>query len=266
MRELILRARAADVEELLEALLPALPGDVHVEQGEGEEARLTVSIAPGTPDVDELLELAGPLAHSSESREAPDDWRERRLARYEPLVVADRFLVRPEWAPSGEGGLIEIALAEIAAFGTGTHPTTRACMAALAEASAAGSLADYGCGSGVLAIAAAKLGFSPVIAVDVDPLSVEAADENARRNEAAVETRRLDLTVEPPPPAETIVANVPPEVHLSLVESIAVVPAVAILSGFHAEKLEEVAGAWTALGLEVTGEERIMEWSLLVMR
>ena len=94
------------------------------------------------------------------------------------------------------------------AFGTGAHATTRLCLEMLLDLAKGGSLLDVGCGSGVLAIAAAKLGFEPVAAVDVDPLAVEATRANAATNGVEVETRLVDATREPVPAAATAVANI----------------------------------------------------------
>jgi ribosomal protein L11 methyltransferase len=101
------------------------------------------------------------------------------------------------------------------AFGTGAHPTTRLCLELLSELEPHG-VADLGCGSGVLAIAAARLGFEPVIAVDVDPAAVEATTVNAAANGTAFEVRELDLTDDPLPATAIAVANI----SLELVETV----------------------------------------------
>ena len=154
--------RADDLEEVLDSVLPALPGGLHISD-QGETVGLTMLATTDAPGEEELRRLVGDRLIDLSVSEASDDWRDRRLSRYTPLVVADRFLLRPEWAPPGEDpSLIEIVLGQSPAFGTGMHPTTQACLAVLSESEAGGSFADYGCGSGVLSIAAATLGWSPV--------------------------------------------------------------------------------------------------------
>lgn len=93
------------------------------------------------------------------------------------------------------------------AFGTGAHPTTRLCLELLQELEP-GSLLDAGCGSGVLAVAAAKLGFAPVVALDLDETAVEATRANAAANGVELEVWRADALVAELPPAELVVANI----------------------------------------------------------
>jgi ribosomal protein L11 methyltransferase len=266
VRELTLRVAGGNLEEVLDELLPALPGGVHIREGDGE-AELAILTVPETPDEEALRRLAGDALLELTAAEVSDDWRERRLARYEPLVVADRFLLRPEWAPpSDDSQLIEIVLEQHRAFGSGVHPTTQACLAALAELEPGGSLVDLGCGSGVLAIAAAKLGWSPVIAVDVAEESVAATAANAARNGVEVEARRLDLTAEQPPRADTVVVNVPPSVQIPLIERLAHSPPTVIASGFKPAEEDSVAATWERRGLRVAERARTNDWSLLRLR
>lgn len=266
MRELTLRVPADEAEAVLDRILPALPGGLHLRE-DGAVVELSILDAPGTPAEDELRELAGPRLVDLRTAEASDDWRERRLARYEPLVVAERFLLRPEWAPQGEDrGLTEIVLEQGPAFGTGLHPTTQACLATMSELEAGGSFADVGCGSGVLSIAAAKLGWSPIVAIDVDPNSVRIARGNADRNGVAIDVRRVDIATEPPPGAETVVANVPPAVQFALAERLDPTPSLLIASGFKPDEISAIASAWEPRGLSVAEEVRANEWSVLVLR
>jgi ribosomal protein L11 methyltransferase len=264
--ELTLRVAAAEVEEVLDAVLPALPGGVHV-RPDGQMASLTLYATPGVPTEDELRRLAGSRLIELTRVDAADDWRERRRGRYEPVIVAERFLLRPDWAPPAEdAGLIEIVLEQSAAFGTGLHPTTQACLATLAELEPGGSFADYGCGSGVLSVAAARLGWSPVVAVDIDQASVDAARRNGASNGVEVDARRVDLTTDLAPPAQTIAANIPPGVQRDLAERLDRAPALLISSGFHPDEIPAVTAAWGTHGLRVSDEVRANEWSLLVMR
>ena len=103
---------------------------------------------------------------------------------------AGRLTVRPPWEPAGDTAL-DVVIDPGQAFGTGAHATTRLCLELLLESDARGSFADIGCGSGVLAIVAARLGFGPVLALDYDPLAVTATSENARRNGVELEAARL---------------------------------------------------------------------------
>jgi ribosomal protein L11 methyltransferase len=93
------------------------------------------------------------------------------------------------------------------AFGTGAHPTTRLCIELVAELAPA-ALVDIGCGSGVISIAAAKLGFTPVTAVDNDPAAVEATLRNAAANGVVLDARELDATAATVPPGDIVAANV----------------------------------------------------------
>src|SRR5690606_664719 len=102
-------------------------------------------------------------------------------AFHTPVEVAGRLRVRPPWEPPREG-LLDVVIDPGMAFGTAQHATTRACLELLCGLPAGGPLVDAGCGSGVLSVAARRLGFGPVWAIDSDPLSVEATVGNARRN------------------------------------------------------------------------------------
>jgi ribosomal protein L11 methyltransferase len=133
-------------------------------------------------------------------------------------------------------------------FGTGSHPTTRACLELLLDVPAGGSLADLGCGSGVLAIAAVKLGFGPVLAVDREAAAVEATARNARVNRTSMEVAAADLLVMEPPAAVTVTANVPPAIHDHLAAQPAEVVHV-IASGVGAAEAEAAAAAYARAGL-----------------
>jgi ribosomal protein L11 methyltransferase len=111
------------------------------------------------------------------------DWVRCTQAQFGPLSITDRLWVIPSWCAPVDPRALNIALDPGLAFGTGSHPTTRLCLRWLAAHLERGqSMLDYGCGSGILAIAAAKLGAAPVTGTDVDPQAVEASRANAARN------------------------------------------------------------------------------------
>ncbi len=131
-------------------------------------------------------------------------WEEAWKRFHKPVVVAGLWIGPPwEEPPSTPALVIDPGLA----FGTGAHATTRLCVELLAAAER-GRLLDVGCGSGVLAIAAALLGYRDVVAVDVDPDAVVAARGNARANGVAIDVRRADALAAPLPPVDVTVANI----------------------------------------------------------
>lgn len=137
--------------------------------------------------------------------EVAGGWEDGWRAFHQP-VVAGGIWIGPPWeAPPADVPAVVIDPGR--AFGTGAHPTTRLCLELLARCKR-GSLLDVGCGSGVLAIAATRLGFEPVTAVDDDQVAVEATRANAERNRVSVTARRLDALADPLPSAEVAVANV----------------------------------------------------------
>lgn len=128
----------------------------------------------------------GPIGELTARRVDDKDWLESWKADFVPLRIGT-FLVRPSWSEPTDGDSVEVVLDPGMAFGTGLHPTTQQCLEALSTMQVEGkSLLDVGTGSGILAIAAAKRGASPVVAVDTDELAVEAARDNAMRNGVAI--------------------------------------------------------------------------------
>jgi ribosomal protein L11 methyltransferase len=152
-----------------------------------------------------------------------DSWR-----AFHRGVAAGRFWVGPPWERAPDG-LEPIVVDPGRAFGTGAHPTTRLSLHLLQTVEPA-SLLDVGCGSGVLSIAAAKLGFAPVVAIDVEEDAVEACRSNAAANGVAVDARRLDALAETLPPAEVAVANVALDVVERLLPRLS--SRVAVTSGY----------------------------------
>lgn len=153
--------------------------------------------SPGlTGELIQTLHSSGFLCDSpTEKLVADQDWVRLTQSQFDPIQVGQRLWVIPSWHDTPEPARISNAICLAVdpglAFGTGSHPTTRLCMQWLEELSDQGvlnnkSLLDYGCGSGILAIAAKKLGSGPTWGVDIDPQSVESAIENAKINQADI--------------------------------------------------------------------------------
>jgi len=138
---------------------------------------------------------------------AADDWVRHAQSQFEPIRISARIWVVPSWHAPPEPEAINLLLDPGLAFGTGSHPTTRACLRWLEQRVAPGArVLDYGCGSGILAIAAAKLGAGETLGVDIDPDALAAARENAVRNRVAV--RFLDPGLPLAFAADLVVANI----------------------------------------------------------
>jgi len=138
---------------------------------------------------------------------AEQDWVRRTQAQFGPLRIAERLWVIPSWCEPVDPQAINLELDPGLAFGTGSHPTTRLCLHWLAANLVPGqSVLDYGCGSGILAIAAAKLGAAAVAGTDVDPQAIEASRANAARN--GVRARFVLPDALAPDPVDVIVANI----------------------------------------------------------
>jgi ribosomal protein L11 methyltransferase len=133
------------------------------------------------------------------------DWETRWRAFHRPVEVGPLW-VGPPWEERPAEGVV-VVIDPGRAFGTGGHPTTRLCLELLL-ALERGSLVDVGCGSGILAIAAARLGFDPVIALDHDAAAVDATERNAKANGAKLDLRCTDALTDDLPHADCTVANV----------------------------------------------------------
>jgi ribosomal protein L11 methyltransferase len=179
------------------------------------------------------------------SSEIADDWSERWREFHRPIAIAQRLYVRPPWHPAAAAAaeLTDVVIDPGQAFGTGAHATSRLCLELLVtiarEGAASGTLLDIGCGSGILAIAAAKLGFAPVIALDNDPACVEASAANATANRVSIDVRAWDLRRDGLPAARTIVANLLLAPLLLLAERLDHRPERLIASGLLAGQADE---------------------------
>ena len=132
-----------------------------------------------------MIGLAEVPAYSIEAV-AEQNWVQLTQSQFDPIKVSDRLWIVPSWHESPDPAAINLILDPGMAFGTGSHPTTRLCLEWLERnVTESSTLLDYGCGSGILAIAAARLGAGRVAGVDIDPQAVESARANAERNGVA---------------------------------------------------------------------------------
>jgi ribosomal protein L11 methyltransferase len=198
------------------------------------------------------------------------DWSEAWKAHYHPVRIGRRLLVKPRWidlVPQPDD--LVLSLDPGMAFGTGTHPTTQLCLEALEDQVTPGmSVLDLGCGSGILAIAAAKLGASTVLAIDNDPIAVTTARENAQSNGVSgtitiAEGSLADLLAAEQS-FDLIVVNILAPViiamaHTGLAQT--VLPGGrAIFSGIIEEQAADVAGALRAAGLTPIQQRQMGDW------
>ncbi len=207
---LVLEVKGEEVDSLSDALLDAGALSVSCENARAETAaqvphfdgsgesvswprmKLT-ALCEVQAEPEQLLlracNLAGIAVPVHELRSVPDeDWVARSREQFGPIRVSATLWIVPTWRSPPEPDAINLVLDPGLAFGTGSHPTTRLCLQWLERSIAGGeTVLDYGCGSGILAIAALKLGARRAVGVDIDPDAVATARANARRNDVAGE-------------------------------------------------------------------------------
>jgi ribosomal protein L11 methyltransferase len=288
---LAVRVAGEQAELVLAELLELAPAGVEELQIDADTVEYAVYGAPGElPRLPELRAVAGDALVEISTSEIAEDWHERWKRFHRPVLISPpgaraqggpavpSLHVRPPWeAPSEhpEGEVRELVIDPGQAFGTGAHASTRLCLELLLELVCseppAGALLDIGTGSGVLAIAAATLGFDPVLGLDHERESVQAARANAAVNGVRIEVRRFELRSEALPwmngadaPAGPLVvlANLLRPLLLELAATMPAPPAHLILGGLLREEADEVANAFAQrLGMRERLRRAGGEWA-----
>ena len=221
----------------------------------------------------DLVGVDAPLAVAA----VPDeDWRFSYRRHFKTEAVGARLVIVPEWEraaceAAGDASRVAVVLDPGLAFGTGKHETTRACLEYIDElAPAPGrplSFLDMGCGSGILSIAAAKLGYRPVEGFDVDPEAVAAATENAAKNGVSVAYRRFALgrvpaSPGPRPTFDLVVANILGPLLIRFADEIVgSVGGRLVLSGILDEIYSDVCAAYASRGFREVSRKTRGEWT-----
>ncbi|MFK7965381.1 MAG: 50S ribosomal protein L11 methyltransferase [Burkholderiaceae bacterium] len=204
-----------------------------------------------------------PIESISANTVAPQDWVSLTQSQFDPVAIGERLLITPTWHV-GDATIAEqagqramIVLDPGLAFGTGSHPTTRLCLRWLdAHDLTDKTVIDYGCGSGILAIAAAKLGAQQVCGVDIDQQALTSATDNANANEVAL---TVSSTADPAPePADIVLANIlasPLKVLAPLLEDLVKPGGHLVLAGLLDHQADEVAACYRQLEMSAWASE-----------
>jgi ribosomal protein L11 methyltransferase len=289
---LAVRVRREQAEIVLAELLGLAPTGVEEVDVDADTVEYAVYGPPGElPGLPDLNAVVGEALVEISTTDIPDDWHERWKEFHRPVLIVPpappggdaltavpAIRVRPPWeAASGadSGQVQEIVIDPGQAFGTGGHASTRLCLELLLElaavASDRGPVLDVGTGSGVLAIAAARLGYAPIVGLDHEQESVEAAAQNAHVNRVELDVRRFDLRTDAIPaigPAglrpQLVLANLLRPLLLELAATMPGTPANLIAGGLLVEEADEIAGAFAArMGLHERDRRASGDWAAL---
>ena len=274
MIRLAVRCQPEQAELVLAELTVLAPGGVEEVAGDGYVEYAIYGAEGELPDLgEEEAVIAGGTVEVVAS-EVADDWADRWRSFHKPVLVGEpdqgaAVWIRPPWEPE-RIGLAEVVVDPGQAFGTGAHPTTRLCIEALIDIANNGGpfgpLSDLGCGSGVLAIAAGKLGWSPLEGCDHEVAAIAAARENAEANGVEASFERIDLKAGLPRLAPTTVANL----TAPLLEIVAAgltpenLPETLICSGLLTTEYDRVKEAFGPHGFTETGRSAMGDWGSLI--
>ncbi len=215
------------------------------------EQSLIIAMFDADTDVDAAVALLPenmrPVKEAYTVTEVADqDWVKLTQSQFDPIHVSDRLWITPTWHEAPTDGSINIELDPGLAFGTGSHPTTFLCLRWLDTNMPQGaSVLDYGCGSGILAITAAKLGAGKVVGVDIDKQAIRASHDNATQNQVNIEVYLPDA--QPEGQFDVVVANIlanPLRMLGQMLAGRVKTDGQIVLSGILAEQVEEISALY----------------------
>ena len=262
MIRLAVRVARSQAEPVLAELLELVPGGLEELDVDEDTVEYALYGAPGElPDVGELRAVAGGALVDVSTSDVSDglDWRDW----HRPLDVGP-LRVRAPWAPERPGAL-DVAIDPGQAFGTGSHPSTRLTLQLLVDLPSGGPLADWGCGSGILAVAAARLGFDPVLACDHERESVAATEAAAAANGVELTVTRCDLRRAPGPWAPTVLANLVRPLLIEIAGGLERPPERLIASGLTLDEVDDVVAAFAPHGLRLESRRDGDGWSAILL-
>lgn len=285
------RVAREDADVVLARLTEVAPLGVEEGDADGLVEFALYGDADALPSEEALRELLGVAVVAIVDAAVADDWDVRWMTFHEPVLIADRIYVRPPWADPYAGdvaGVRDLVIDPAQAFGTGGHETTRLCLellVALADqdgpfvpGATRGPVLDLGCGSGVLAVAAAQLGWGPVHGVDNEPPSVAATVENAQVNGVTVTAAEYDLLRDGPAgmPAEATADGRPPLVLANLLRPLLLrvasdgfadpQPHAVIASGLLTHEVDGIVRAFAGLGFAEAERREAGDWAAVLLR
>ncbi|MGH2905606.1 MAG: 50S ribosomal protein L11 methyltransferase [Solirubrobacterales bacterium] len=271
MIRLAVRCRAENAELALAQLIELAPTGIE-EIRDGDIVEYAIYGPPGeVPTLPDLQVAVGDDLVEVTTTEVADDWQDRWRDFHHAMLItpatgaaAPTVFLRPSWEDVAvPEGATEVVLDPGQAFGTGSHPTTRLCIQHLLDIEAGGDFVDLGCGSGVLAIAAAKLGWQPVRGYDFDQLAVDATATNAHDNGVAMLSERADLRDGLPTLAPTVFANLMRPLLLDVAAQMPDDHGIRelVLSGLLDEEAGEISAAFAAHGLTENGRVSEGGWT-----
>lgn len=285
------RVTREDADVVLARLTEVAPLGVEEGDADGLVEFALYGEADALPSEPALRELLGGAVVAIVDAAVADDWDVRWMTFHEPVLVADRLWVRPPWADRYAGDrsdVRDLMIDPAQAFGTGGHETTRLCLellvaladedGPLAAGATRGPVLDLGCGSGVLAVAAAQLGWGPVHGVDNESPSVAATIENAAANGVTVTATEYDLLRDGPAgmPAEAPADGRPPLVLANLLRPLLLrvasdgfadpQPHAVIASGLLTHEVDGIVRAFSGLDFAEAERRESGDWAAVLLR